>query len=124
MQEDILSKKTFIFDIDTVKAREILGPSYTKIYKMIEDFFCSRNFTHIQGSGYESNYLLTQSQAAFLYKKLLETYPIIEMCMRDIRCESVIAFHNFSNITSKTNLDEFSFETQVYDKSDDFDIEL
>lgn len=48
MQEDILSKKTFIFDIDTVKAREILGPSYTKIYKMLEDLISNKNQTTLE----------------------------------------------------------------------------
>lgn len=82
-------RKQLIFDIDTNVCEQILGKGYRKTYDRIEKFLLKNGFSHPQGSGYVSNELLSNMDVFVLTDKLLEQYPYLLKCIRDIRVADV-----------------------------------
>jgi virulence-associated protein VapD len=78
-------RKQITFDVDTRVARMILGKSsYTKIYMDIQKFMEDHEWQHIQGSVYISRKPLNYTDVSYLLYRLLEQYPYITKCIRDI----------------------------------------
>lgn len=84
------TKKQIAFDIDTNVVKQILGTNYTKIYDDIERFL-KKDFNHIQGSVYVSKKPMTSTTVYLFMSDLLQKYPYISKCVRDI---------TFTNVTN------------------------
>lgn len=79
-------RKQIAFDIDTDVAKLILGESnYQNIYKKIEKVFDEKHWKHIQGSVYVSREPISKTKVVRYINELVEKYPYIKKCMRDIR---------------------------------------
>lgn len=86
------TRKQIVFDIDTKVAREILGESkYREIYKNIEKCMKENGFEHIQGSGYTSKIPISKIEVVNVISELLDDYPYLSKCVRDIRQTSVFS---------------------------------
>ena len=132
MQKEIPSRKILLFDIDTILLRERLGSSYTNAYRKIEDYYCSNDFLHIQGSGYETIKPMPKSEVISLYKGLLKKYPYLDGCIRDIRFADITSnWYNMSDIHETPEFDGTEINKTIdnftkidLSSHDDFDIEL
>jgi len=84
------TKKQIIFDIDTKIAEKILGKNYRKIYSDIKKYLEAKGFTHIEGSGYMSKNIMSSIQVTQIIIGLIEEYPYLSKCIRDIRQTNVV----------------------------------
>ncbi|MBQ8913665.1 MAG: hypothetical protein IJ054_06445 [Lachnospiraceae bacterium] len=88
--------KQIIFDIDTKVAKAILGNSYNNIYSKIRKYFKDNGFIHIEGSGYVSNKDYNFDDVLNIITSLVETYPFLEKCFRDMRLSEEPEIHSLN----------------------------
>lgn len=84
------SKKLIAFDIDTYVTEKILGKGYRVIYANIEKHFIENEFKHVEGSTYSSKVEISDMRVAQIIDDLLEKYPYLKKCIRDIRQANVV----------------------------------
>lgn len=84
------TKKLIAFDIDTDIAEKILGQNYRIIYANIEKYFLENDFNHVEGSTYSSKNEVSDMQVAQIINDLIEKYPYLTKCVRDIRQANVV----------------------------------
>lgn len=90
-------RKQITFDIDTNVAREILGNNYTNLYLNIKKFMETNDWRHIEGSVYMSNKPLTNPDVSYLLDDLLENYPYLTKCIRDMHQSDISNIHSLEN---------------------------
>lgn len=95
------TRKQVCFDIDTIKARELIGPNYNYIYKKMGNFLKDNSFIHVQGSVYESKNSLTNSKLISIMKDMLTKFPQLNNCIRDIRCTDISNTHILNHLLEK-----------------------
>lgn len=100
MEKNIEMKQLLIFDIDTLKAKELLGNSYSILYKNIRSFMEQRGFKHIQPSTYESIHTMDYFDVSDCVKALRDKYPVLDKCIKDIRQADVVAVRPLNHLFS------------------------
>ncbi len=89
--------KQLIFDLDTVLLRKLYGESYTDVYYWIRSFLNQNGFDHIEGSGYLSKVPISDLQLAQILIKLVEKYPFLDRCVKEIHSANVSDRHSWSD---------------------------
>lgn len=92
------TRKQIAFDIDTKVAEQILGEGYRKLYDNIESFAKANGFSHIQGSVYESQKPMTNTDVYIFLNALNNRYPYIEKCIRDIRQTNISGTYSLNHL--------------------------
>lgn len=93
-----LTKKDIIFDLDTKVVDQILSKSNRqKAYSDIQKFMETAGFIHIEGSSYSSKKPLQYYKIQPLLRDLVEQYPYLDKCVRDIRCTKQVGQYNYTS---------------------------
>lgn len=96
-----LRRKQFSFDLDTDVCKKILGDkNYTKAYKDIGNFLKENDCSHIEGSVYASNHGLDNMGVVRLLGDLLEKYPYLTKCVKEIHHANVPNIHSLNQYFS------------------------
>lgn len=90
-------RKQIMFDLDTKVCEQILGKGYRKIYEDIGNFLKENDFLHPQGSGYISSGELSNSEVFLLTQKMLNKYPYLTKCIRDIRTADILEVNSINH---------------------------
>lgn len=115
------NKKQLTFDVDTKIVKEILGErKYTAIYADIKNYMKKEGWAHIEGSVYVSEAPSSTTKVAALINGLLNEYPYISKCIRNIHQSDVSKIYSlahmfdydgtagrFTNKEKKMSLDDF-----------------
>jgi virulence-associated protein VapD len=86
-----------MFDLDTKVCEQIFGKGYRRVYDDIGDFLKANGFSHPQGSGYISDSALSNFEIFMLSQKLVQQYPYLTKCIRDIRTADIIEVNSINH---------------------------
>lgn len=97
--------KQIAFDLDTKMLKLYYHKNnWRKAYEDIKEFMYENDFSWIQGSVYNSNFLLSNSMAQNIIYELSQDYPYLNKCVRDIVVTNIGETYSLNNIFDK-NID-------------------